>query len=124
MHLQQSQRRSAYTFQILFSFCAGGTGGLGILTATWLSQRSALALVLGSRSGRIANCQELQAFVSMECEVTLFAGDSASAEAASGLLSSNNRQPLAGISHAAGIQVHSLILADKCLHPKQIERAF
>lgn len=87
------------------SFASGGTGGLGLLTATWLSQRSVSAIVLGGRSGKISNPADLQVFTSMDCMVTLFAGDSASADATSGLLSSNNSQSLAGIMHAAGIQV-------------------
>ena len=86
-------------------FAPGGTGGLGLLTAAWLSQRSASAIILGGRSGKLSNPADLQVFSSMDCIVTLFAGDSASADATSGLLSSNSSQPLAGIMHAAGIQV-------------------
>ena len=61
--------------------------------------------MLGSRSGRLAQSADLHVFTNVDCEVTLYAGDSASAETASGLLSHNDGHPVAGIMHAAGIQV-------------------
>lgn len=90
-----------------FVCIVGGTGGLGLLTATWLAHKSAQGLILVGRSGRLAKPESLGVFRSLDCLVSLQAGDTSLKESASALLqgAASQQLPLAGVMHAAGIQV-------------------
>jgi len=86
---------------------AGGTGGLGLLTATWLAEQNVLDLVLTGRTGRIPRPQDLHALAHAGCLVTLYAGDASMAETARGLAhcAGSHGATLGGVLHAAGLQV-------------------
>lgn len=90
---------------------SGGTGGLGLLTATWLAQGSTAGLVLTGRTGRLARPEDLKPIHTTHCLVTIVAGDSAVTETAHALVYAANQHGLHADSlvHAAGIQVRSAV---------------
>lgn len=94
----------------------GGTGGLGLLTASWMQLQGASSLTLTGRTGRLASTPTLHSLVSGAGVVTLMATDAATAEGAASLAYSKAATALGGILHAAGIQVQSccLLIKDHC----------
>ena len=58
---------------------SGGTNGLGLLTGRWVAQRGASAVVLSSRSGRLADgmASEWEQLVASGCVATLVQCDTA-----------------------------------------------
>ena len=86
---------------------AGGTGGLGLLTANWLSASRSSHLTLLGRSGRLSD--SLGALASSPALVHVLRSDVTGVEeaAASVNLASRSDRGAVGIIHAAGLQVRS-----------------
>ena len=88
----------------------GGTGGLGLLTARWLAQRGARALVLASRSGALAACGGEWARCGRAARVRVERCDAA--EPSHGSLvagCAQARRRCAGVWHAAGVLADALL---------------
>lgn len=81
----------------------GGSGGLGLLFASWLQQAGAQSLLLLGRSGRAAAPTDLANLAGGGCQTDISRADMAHAEEAAAALC--NASSLAGIIHAAGTQV-------------------
>ena len=92
---------------------SGGTGGLGLLTARWLSQVGVASLALVSRSGRLASDMggERQQLEESGAAVQVLSCDSAEAADASRLAATVQATmlPLQGVWHAAGVLSDALL---------------
>lgn len=88
--------------------CAGGTGGLGLLTAAWLQQSTPSSLLLIGRTGRVRLSPALEGLLQGPGSLTIQAAEASSAEDAVSLGKGSRTfsAVLAGIIHAAGVQVH------------------
>ena len=86
---------------------AGGVGGLGLLTATWLHASGSTALALLGRSGRAAASAGLSVLQSSSALVTLARSDVSLAEDARvpAAVAAANGCRLGTFVHAAGVQV-------------------
>lgn len=85
----------------------GGSGGLGLLFASWMVHSGAQCIILLGRSGQLASAADLQLFASSEAQICIIRADVSRGEegaAAAGAAARIHRS-LAGVIHAAGIQV-------------------
>lgn len=89
----------------------GGLGGLGLLTASWLVGRGALALVLVSRAGLAASSADASTVTRSAALVAMAKCDASASEDAALLarLAQTQAEPFGGIMHTAGVQVCALI---------------
>jgi NADPH:quinone reductase-like Zn-dependent oxidoreductase/acyl carrier protein len=85
----------------------GGTSGLGLFTAGWLTERGARHVALLSRSGRVADADRsaLTAMRERGAKVRSFAGDVASTDELGRVLREidDTMAPLGGVIHSAAI---------------------
>src|SRR5262245_3249810 len=92
---------------------SGGLGGLGLLTAKWLTEHGAGHVVLASRRHLTPEIEEqVQALKQAGAEVTVSQTDVSSAEQIAQLLADveHTLPPLRGIIHAAGILDDGIML--------------
>lgn len=85
----------------------GGSGGLGLLFASWMVQSGAHCVILLGRSGRVAAAADLLPLACSSAQVIVMRSDVSRGEeaaAAAAAATTVNRR-LAGVIHAAGIQV-------------------
>lgn len=85
----------------------GGSGGLGLLFASWMVQSGAQCVILLGRSGRVAAAADLLPLAHSSAQVIVLRSDVSRGEeaaAAAAAAASINRR-LAGVIHAAGLMV-------------------
>lgn len=89
----------------------GGLGGLGLLTASWLVGRGALALVLLSRAGLAASSADASPITRSVALVAMAKCDASASEDAALLaqLARTQAEAFGGIMHTAGVQVCALL---------------
>ncbi len=85
----------------------GGSGGLGLLFAGWMVQSGARCVVLLGRSGRVAAAADLQSLAAGQARVMVMRADVSRGEeaAAAAMAAAAVDRRLAGVIHAAGVQV-------------------
>lgn len=90
----------------------GGSGGLGMLAASWMMQWGAGALVLIGRTGRVGDAIGLGIIATARCETVVVRGDVSTAEEAAAVAAAGaGGHRLAGVLHAAGLQVEARLLS-------------
>ena len=85
---------------------SGGTNGLGLLTGRWVAQRGASAVVLSSRSGRLADgmASEWEQLVASGCAAVVVQCDTAEVSHVRRLMTIGRSQgEVVGLYHAAGV---------------------
>jgi NAD(P)-dependent dehydrogenase (short-subunit alcohol dehydrogenase family) len=85
----------------------GGSGGLGLLFAGWMVQSGARCVILLGRSGRVAAAADLMCLAAGPAQVVVMRADVSRGEeagAAAAAAAAVGRR-LAGVIHAAGVQV-------------------
>ena len=90
----------------------GGSGGLGLLFAGWMVQCGARCVVLLGRSGRVAAAADLHALAAGPARVVVLRADVACGEeaAVAAVAAAAVNRRLAGVIHAAGVQVRPAFL--------------
>lgn len=85
----------------------GGTGGLGLLFASWMVQSGAQCILLLGRSGQVASSADLLPLSRSGAHIIVMRSDVSRGEEATeaAALGTKINRRLAGIIHAAGIQV-------------------
>ena len=84
----------------------GGSGGLGLLFASWMGAR---CVILLGRSGRVASPHVLAPLAASDAQIVVMRTDVSRGEeaAAAAAAAAAVGRPLAGVIHAAGVQVLS-----------------
>ena len=91
---------------------SGGTNGLGLLTGRWVAQRGASAVVLSSRSGRLADgtASELEQLVASGCVAMVVQSDTAEVTHVRRMVASAHAvELLSGVWHSAGVVADGLL---------------
>ena len=84
----------------------GGTGGLGLLFASWMVHSGTQNVILLGRSGRLAKAADLQFLACSDAQIVVLRSDlSLGEESAAAALFTSSTKRLAGVIHAAGVQV-------------------
>lgn len=103
--LTQPQTRQVAIQQAATYLITGGLGGLGLVTARWLVEQGAKHLILSGRSQPSAAAQQqLAALRELGAAITVGQADVTNGEQLQALLANiDERYPLRGVVHAAGL---------------------